>query len=191
MRVMIPIAAVACAAPTHPAGPPPHAELVSHDELVTRVAARGATITRLPGGDALACNAYRCVCLAELHCDGECITLAHNLDGFTRALAGTEGRTVRCELADTGRLCDASYFQFDGDIYRFEDRYFDATGHLIGQRNATDFGEYCDGRANIRVMGAVPACREPARDVKVICGDRHRRPPLSDPFADLLDVLAP
>lgn len=185
---------VACTPASHPAPPAPPAPIVAHAELVIRFAARGATIKQLASGDTLACSPHgACICLTELQCKGECITLAKNLAVFEQALNGdNDGRSVSCEIADTGRLCDASYFRFEGDIYRWEDRFFDAGGHLIGQRNATDYPEYCDGQANIRFMGAAPDCSAPARDVKRICSDaaNRERPPLGNPLADLLGSVA-
>jgi hypothetical protein len=167
--------------------------IVSHADLLTRLAAQGITITTVGDGETLACQHGACVCLTELRCKGECITLARNLEGFEQALRGNaDGREVNCELADTGKLCDISYFRFEGDIYRLEDRYFDATGHLVGQRNSTDYNQYCGGKAHVRFMGAVPDCRERARDVRLLCTD-HRRAvtPLGNPMERLMRFLTP
>jgi hypothetical protein len=167
------------------------AEIVSHADLRSRLAAQGIAITPVGDGEALACRDGACVCLAELRCKGECITLAHNLEVFERALRGdTDGGGVTCEVAGTGKLCDTSYFRFEGDIHRIEDRYFDATGHLVGQRNSTDYNEYCGGKAHVRFMGAVPDCRERARDIRLICTDhRHDATPLGNPMDRLMGFL--
>lgn len=175
--------------PVLPGPPPPPAEIVQHADLIARLEARGAKVTHLADGQTLVCPQHaHCVCLTELHCDGECITLAKNLDIFQRALRGEGKGSVSCEIADTGKLCDTSYFRFEGDIYRWEDRYFDASGHLIGQRNGTDYPEYCGGKAGTRIMGAVPDCKSPARDVKRICNDDENAnaPPLGNPMERLL-----
>lgn len=161
--------------------------LHSHEALLAQLAGRGYTITKLDGGDALACDANGgCICLTELHCNGECITLDHNLAVFREALARTEGRTVTCELADTGKLCDTSFFRFEGDIYRLEYRYFDASGRLVGQRNATDYPEYCGGRAMAQFAGSIPDCSDPPRDVRTICSDHEHDHPMPNPLEDLL-----
>lgn len=187
------LAACAPPAPSLPTAPVTRAAIVSHGELVSRLAAHGFTITPVESGESLACNARgACVCLSELACGNDCITLAHNLEVFEAARRGEDERSVTCELADTGKLCDTSYFRFEGDIYRWEDRYYDASGRLIGQKNATDDDEYCGGKTNVRFMGAVPDCREHARDVHLICSDGHTdRTPLGNPMDRLLGSLAP
>ncbi|MFT3696649.1 MAG: hypothetical protein QM831_26145 [Kofleriaceae bacterium] len=197
---------VACGQPPAPAAPaespgvdfPPRAPILTSPngagakELVAEMVAKGMTAT--PGdkpGETLVCNATQsCVCMVELECPaGGCLTLAHNLDQFDRALH-SDTTTVSCELADTGTLCDGSYFRFEGDIYRWETRYFDASGHAIGQRNATDDPEYCGGQASTRFIGAQPRCAK-ATNVKTICTDHQHDHPLRNPRALLEDELFP
>ncbi len=166
--------------------------LVAHADLVQRLTTAGYQLTPLDGGETLACNQKTgaCICLTELRCEGDCITLENNLEVFRQALArGPDDRMVTCELADTGKQCDTSYFRFEGDIYRLEYRYFDSTGRLVGQRNATDYPEYCNGRAIAEFAGAIPDCREPARDVKTICSDHSHEHAMGNPMDDLLRFL--
>jgi hypothetical protein len=130
----------------------------------------GATTTKISDTETLVCGTAGCVCMQALDCPGgNCITLAANLAGFRKALARTTDPTVSCELADTGRFCDLSYFRFEGDLYRLETRYFGPDGRLVGQNNATDYPAYCGGKAQRRFRGRVPDCEKRARDVKLIC----------------------
>lgn len=116
-----------------------------------------------------------CVCLADLGCTGaECLTLTKNLEAFRAALA-RDHETVLCELADTGRYCDLAFFRFMGDIHRSEVRYFGADGRLVAQTNATDYPEYCEGKAIRQVAGRVPDCTMQTRDVEIICADERYR----------------
>jgi len=157
--------------------------------LVTELASLGYTTKRAGKGEAVVCGTRGCVCLAELACEGPCITLQDNLAAFKEALARTSGNTVSCELADTGKLCGLSYFRFEGDIYRLETRYFGADGRLIGQRNTTDYNEYCNGASHVRFEGAVPSCPSGPRDVTVICTDHQHDRAVRDPRGDLMGFL--
>jgi hypothetical protein len=135
----------------------------------------GATTTKISDTETLLCGKSGCMCMKELDCAGdECITLAENLDVFRKALARDTHR-VYCELADTGRFCDLSYFRFEGDIYRWEVRYFGTDGRLVGQSNATDYDEYCEGKATRQFMGRLPDCAMQPRDVELICSQPEYR----------------
>ncbi len=133
----------------------------------------GATTTKISDTETLVCgpNDGECVCMKDLSCSGtSCITLAANLDGFKQALK-RDTNPVYCELADTGQFCDLSYFRFEGDIYRWETRYFGPDGHLVGQTNATDYPEYCGGKAMRQFTGRIPDCSMQPRKVEKICAD--------------------
>lgn len=155
------------------------------------LAAKGYKIEAVDADGTLVCSADSCVCLVDLDCAGTgCITLDENLDAFRDALGGKGGAQVSCELADTGRLCDGSYFRFEGDIYRYEDRYFGADGHLIGMKTSTDYTEYCHGRAMYQFAGTIPDCAKPATDVKVLCSENGRNRPIGNPMELLLWAIA-
>lgn len=128
-----------------------------------------------PPGDEVYCE-----CIEALDCDGDCITLDENLRYFRDALARTEGATVLCESAQTGR-CDAlRYFEFNGDIERHELRFFSGDdGRLIAMRNWTDYPAYCEGRAMTRWLGGIPRCAEMSIEA-TICGTTDG-PPVSPP----------
>ncbi len=159
-------------------------------QLVDELAAKGYKVSAgSKPSETVVCSANNCVCLAELECGaGPCITLEKNLAVFDAARKSKD-RPVDCELADTGTSCDGSFFRFEGDIYRLETRFFDKSGALIGQRNATDNFEYCGGKARVRYMGAQPRCAA-ATNVKTICTDHKHDRPLPDPRADLDGALA-
>jgi hypothetical protein len=157
--------------------------------LAAALAAKGFTVDNTHPDETLVCNGTDggCVCLVDLGCDGpSCMTLDENLDIFRDALGAKGNVRVTCELADTGRLCDGSYFRFEGDIYRFEDRYFGPDGRLIGQRNATDYPEYCHRRAMFQYAGTIPDCATPPTDVQILCSDKHHERPLRNPMEILL-----
>jgi len=175
-------------------GPVTPAKLLGSEDF----AAAGKTLTKISDSETLVCapsalgapganetaeqrqvrelgEVSSCFCLKQLDCKSDdCFTLQSNLDGFRAALA-RDTETVLCELADTGKFCDLSYFRFEGDIYRFEVRYFGADGRLLGQSNATDYPEYCEGRAMRQFTGRVPDCKMQPRDVEVICADPRYR----------------
>jgi hypothetical protein len=114
-----------------------------------------------------------CVCLEPLPCAaaGTCANYDQNLAILREALAKpADGRTVSCQRSETGRCEGFRYLDFSGDIDRHEMRWFDASGALVGQRNWTDYPEYCGGRARTRFQGRVPRCASPARE-ELICGE--------------------
>ena len=150
--------------------------------LVAELAAKGYRTSAAGPGETLVCGQHACACLAELACKGDCITLAKNLEIFKQA------QGVSCELADTGALCGGSYFRFEGDIYRLERRYFGADGRLSGQRNATDYPEYCGGKAMYRYEGDIPNCAQ-TTNVTTLCTDHHHDRPLPNPRDDLMFAL--
>ncbi len=151
----------------------------------------GITIKALDARRTLLCGIDEgtCVCLEPLDCDGAeaCPRKDENIALFERALAGKNpGRTVSCEVAETGHCGELSYFDFRGDIYRHELRWFDTAGRLVAQRNWTDYPAYCDRRANARWLGTIPQCSNVARD-RVLCGKPVRAP--AAPVDDLLRTL--
>jgi hypothetical protein len=199
---------VACGGPTTappPTAPPPSGSASAattttaampaaspRESLAAVLAAKGYTVTNADPDETLVCNGPDggCICLVDLGCEGtSCMTLDENLDVFKDALAAKGDVQVTCELADTGTLCDGSYFRFEGDIYRLEVRYFGADGHLIGQRNATDYTAYCHGRAMYQFAGTIPDCAAPATDVQILCSDGHHERPLQNPMEFLLWTL--
>lgn len=110
--------------------------------------------------------------------------MEENVDLFRRALATKQnGRSVECRRGETGRCGAFRYFNFDGDVERHEIRWFDSTGKLVGQRNSTDYAEYCGGKARIRYQGRVPKCDSMERE-EVICGSAEY--PLPRPIEDVL-----
>lgn len=163
-------------------------------ELVADLVAKGFKAKAAGTGETLVCNKDGgCVCLVELSCKGPCITLEKNLAAFKQALhpPPDSDRSVDCEIADTGMLCEGSFFRFQGDMYRDETRYFDKAGNLIGQYNTSgDSFEYCGGKARVRYMGAQPRCEKPSA-VKTICSDGKKHAPVPDPRGRLERALAP
>jgi hypothetical protein len=186
-RAVVWSALVACTSPSSPAPSPPPASSTPTPTaaLVGRLAAQGYAITPIDAGETLACGRRGgCVCLRELVCTGACDTLDENVRAFTDALASPD-RDVACELADTGKLCDFSYFRFEGDVDRWEQRYFGPNGRLAGIRNATEEPAYCGGRARAMFTGLVPDCGQAARDVTIICSDKRHEAPVMNPTAQL------
>jgi len=156
--------------PRKPAGPITHAKLLGADDL----AARGATVKKINDHESLVCG-DDCICLTDLGCEGgECMTLDQNLAIFRKAL-DRDYHTVDCNLADIGKLCDLQYFRFDGDIYRYEIRYFGPDGRLVGQSNTTDYPEYCEGQAMRQFSGRIPDCKMKPWDVEIICSEDSYR----------------
>jgi len=92
---------------------------------------------------------------------------------------------VHCERAEVGRCGDHRYFYFQGDIHRYEMRWFDASGTLVAQRNRTDYAQYCNHTASSRWMGRVPRCEALERE-ELICGEAAG--PLLTPVEDLRDL---
>lgn len=172
-RVLVGLVVAACATPP-PKGPEPSSPPASLLTIADLHAA-GITFSYVSATETLACDPDGgCTCIAQLDCNGECITLAENLATFRKALA-RDHRPVYCELADTGRFCDLSYFRFEGDIHRIETRYFDAAGKLVAQTNSTDYPEYCGGKSLRRIRGRVVDCPAKPREVDVICAEPRFR----------------
>jgi hypothetical protein len=126
-----------------------------------------------------------CVCHEELKRFGDCITLEENLKVFRAALEPGQLRTVSCARAEVGRCGAYRYFYFQGDIHRYELRFFGADGKLVAQRNTTDYDAYCGG-ASARWQGVVPACNE-MKTEELICGKAPR--PLVPPLEDLRRLM--
>ncbi|HEX4416621.1 MAG TPA: hypothetical protein VH165_01925 [Kofleriaceae bacterium] len=154
------------------AGP---ADKVTPAKLLTvaDLAAAGAKITKISDTESLVCGTSGCICMKDLACGTKgCVTLADNLAAFRKALA-RDTQPVYCEIADTGQFCDLSYFRFEGDIDRWETRFFDASGQLVAQRNGTDYPAYCGGKAHLQVAGRIPDCAMKPRHVELICAQRN------------------
>src|SRR2546421_4376860 len=67
-----------------------------------------------------------CVCLEPAPCQGttDCISFDENLRAFRKALAhGQDQRTVKCDRGEIGRCGAFRYFDFEGDVERFEVRW--------------------------------------------------------------------
>jgi hypothetical protein len=118
-----------------------------------------------------------------------CPTVGDNVGNFRRALVAKDnGRSVECRRGELGRCGQFRYFDFDGEIERHELQWFDAAGTLVGQRNSTDYAEYCGGRARIRYQGRIPMCDAMERE-EVICGSADY--PLPRPIEDVLKKPVP
>jgi hypothetical protein len=163
--------------------PPPTTEPPA---IAARLHARGYTVEPLASGETLACGRGGCVCLADLACDGGCMTAETNLAVF--AAAHRTG-TVACGRAERGKLCDFSFFRFEGDLYRSEQRYFASSGRLVGIREVTEVPHWCGGRARARFTGLVPDCGQAPRDVTVVCDDARAYPAVGNPAAQLEQFL--
>ncbi len=127
-----------------------------------------------------------CVCMEPLPCreSGDCVSFDANIEAFRNAVKGGQGdRTVDCSRGETGRCEKFRYFYFEGDNHRFEMRWFDASGHLVAQRNWTDYREFCGGRTRARVMGRIPRCDTLERE-EIICGEADTK--LLNPIEDVL-----
>ncbi len=113
------------------------------------------------------------MCFAPLTCTatGDCVKYDANLAGFKEALARKQGRIVTCESASVSSCGEFRGFDFNGDIHRHELRWFAEDGTLVAQRNVTDYPEYCDGKARVRVLGRLPECGE-AQLSETLCGDK-------------------
>lgn len=123
------------------------------------------------------------LCLEPLACEKKknCVTLEENLRIFRRALEPGQERSVSCERAEVGRCGSFRYFLFQGDIHRYEVRWFDGAGALVGQRNLTDYTAYCGGKTSASWQGRIPACDATVRE-ELVCGTAKRPvvPPLED-----------
>jgi len=155
---------------------------------------RGWKVEKLNAEQAMACDpgGQRCVCLEPLPCGGSepCASFEENVAVFRSALQSKKGdRTIACNRAETGRCGDFRYFHFDGDIHRFETRWFNSLGKLVGQHNRSDYPEYCGKRTEQRWMGSVPDCA--AMDqIELLCGRPGATAPVS-PNAWLSGKTAP
>ena len=148
----------------------------------------GLRVVRTSDRRALVCppgDDVYCECIEALDCGGgDCIALDDNLEVFREALARKTGATVHCESAQTG-TCDGasgplSYFDFNGDIHRYELRFFaetDGVSRLVAMRNSTDYNEYCDGKAMTRWLGGIPKCDAMSQQER-LCGEA-KSPPAS------------
>ncbi len=99
---------------------------------------------------------------------GGCISRDENVQVFRDAMSN-----IACERAELGTCDSFEYFDFEGDVYRYELRFFEG-GHLVGQRNWTDYNEYCGGRTLTRWMGAIPRCTA-MTSTELLCGEAHDR----------------
>jgi hypothetical protein len=160
---------------------------------VEELAALGFSATATGDGETLLCSTAdggKCICLAPLDCGGQpCITYDQNVAAFRAALDKPEpGVTLTCERGQVGRCGSFRYFDFEGDLYRKELRWFDETGVVVGQRNVTDYQAYCNKQTRVRYQGRLPRC-EKTSDIEGICGENTR--PGMTPLEDLHRFTAP
>ena len=137
--------------------------------------ALGLHVASAGEGEVLVCGTEagsQCLCLMPLDCGADgCIQFTANVDAFKSALAKpSQGAKVHCEKAATGVCGTFRYFDFEGDLYRRELRWFDSTGVLVGQRNVTDYAAYCGKQTRARFQGRIPKCTTATRH-ELICGD--------------------
>jgi hypothetical protein len=128
------------------------------------------------------------ICLEPLACETKknCVTLEENLKIFRAALEPGQERSVSCERAEVGRCGSFRYFLFQGDIHRYEIRWFDAAGALVAQRNLTDHTAYCGGKTTGSWQGRIPACDVTIRE-ELVCGSA--KTPVVPPLEDVRRLL--
>jgi hypothetical protein len=133
-----------------------------------------ARLETLGDGRTLLCaTSRRCVCFEPLDCEGGCPSFDENVTIFENAVRHGQGeRTVSCEVGETGTCGAFRWFDFEGDIHRYDRRYFDERGAMVATRNRTDYPAYCGGRAMMQVAGPIPAC-ETLVPFHLICGNRE------------------
>jgi hypothetical protein len=165
-------------------GKPPSDSLYSAKELE----AAGLQFDQVERVSWTACDGHRCACFEPQICTlpEDCLSLERNLDQFRKALAEPNQRTVSCVRAEVGRCGEFRYFYFAGDIDRYEQRWFDASGKLVGQRNWTDYPAYCGRRTNTAYSGFLPKCAEMKQE-ELLCGEAKQ--PLRPPLEDLRGLL--
>ena len=137
--------------------------------------ALGLHVASAGEGQVLVCGTEagsQCLCLMPLDCGADgCIQFTANVDAFKSTLAKPpQGAKAHCEKAATGACGTFKYFDFEGDLYRRELRWFDSTGVLVGQRNVTDYAAYCGKQTRARFQGRIPKCTTATRS-ELICGD--------------------
>jgi len=116
-------------------------------------------------------DSTNCVCMVPLTCaDGHC-TVAEDVARFEKELV-RETHPVSCSRAETGRWCQFQYFNFEGDLFRWERRWYDEAGAFVEQSNATDYDAYCGGATNTQWMGKIPDCAMPETyAIRPLCSD--------------------
>ena len=129
-----------------------------------------------------------CICVDALDRGESCITYERAVARFRKALLHPgEGRSVTCDLAETG-VCGAyRYFLFRGDIYRDEVMWFTAEGRLVGIRFQTDYNQCCEHGARTEVSGDIPDCDRMETRTR-ICGEG---PSPSIPVQDFRHLVTP
>ena len=106
---------------------------------------------------------------------------------FTSALLRPgSGRSVHCDLAESGSCGAFRYFTFRGDLNRDETQWFDQEGELIGVYSYSDQNAYCDGATRVLVQGDLPDCQSLERN-EIHCGSGAS--PLPPPKALQYDIL--
>lgn len=145
----------------------------------------GLRTTSMPDGETLLCGPEgdsQCLCLSPLDCSaGGCMKFSENVTAFKSALTRpSPGSKVQCDSAATGECGSFAYFDFQGDLYRRELRWFDAGGALVGQRNISDYAAYCGKQTRARFVGRIPKCATATRR-ELLCGEAlNTAPPLDD-----------
>jgi hypothetical protein len=152
----------------------------------------GLVLTSAADGETLVCGSEadsQCLCLMPLDCaSGGCIQLSENVAAFKTALTHpAPGAKVQCDKAAIGDCGAFRYFDFQGDLYRREVRWFDASGALVGQRDVTDYAAHCGKQTRVRFIGRVPKC-EAAMARELLCGEA---PQTLSPLDDVRRYTAP
>jgi hypothetical protein len=136
----------------------------------------GTKITSIDANQSILCDetGQHCVCQEQLTCGidktAPCPSFTENVKSFQTALNTKQGkRRVTCNSAETGQCDEFLYFHFDGDIERYETRWFNTAGQMVAQRNRSDYASYCNGQTTTRIQGKIPKCGE-MLITKLLCG---------------------
>ena len=153
--------------------------------LGLRVASAGEGETLVCGSEADS----QCLCLMPLDCEaGGCMGFSENVAAFRAALSHpAPGSKVQCDKAAIGDCGTFKYFDFQGDLYRREVRWFDGSGALVGQRDVTDYPAYCGKQTRARFIGRIPKCAN-AASRELLCGEP---PTAMSPLDDLRRYSGP
>lgn len=159
---------------------------------VEELSGLGLRATPVGDGETLVCGSEpdaQCLCLVPLDCGAAgCTGFAENVAAFRSALSHpAPGSKVQCDKAAIGSCGTFTYFDFQGDLYRRQLRWFDATGGLVGQRDVTDYPAYCNKQTRSRFSGRIPKCAD-ATSRELLCGEP---PTATSPLDDLRRYTAP
>jgi len=153
----------------------PKAAVSSEYYTLEELRSLGMRTASMPDGETLLCGPEgdsQCLCLSPLDCStGGCIQFSENVAAFKSALTQpAPGSKVQCDSATSGECGAFTYFDFQGDLYRRELRWFDAGGALVGQRNISDYAAYCGKQTRARFVGSIPKCAAATRR-ELLCGE--------------------